>query len=598
MSESKNSLSPLRELMEKEKIHWVYVPDCDPHQSEYTAEYFALRKYLSGFRGSNGKLLVGRGEAYLWTDGRYAIQAERELKGTGISIFMEGTTDPGLEAFFRNRLEKGETLALDGRLISAALGHRLEQLARKKEAVFKADFDPAPLVWPDRPPLPARPVFALPESITGKSAAEKLNALADQVRGHKACGYLTCRPDNIMYLLNLRGGDVDCCPVALCYFYLSVEGENRVGHLFIREEELSPELRALLKEQGIRVCPYEGVYPFFEDLRPAAPVMCDLRDINYTLLKSLEAHGDFKYVSDPVRAAKTRKNDAELKQIREYYLLDSVAVTRFMYWVKQCPEGLTEVSAARKMDALRQEIPGFYSLSFPTISAYGPNGAIVHYETREETDRPCPKGGMLLVDSGGQYPGTTTDVTRTYALGEISPEWKKHYTLVLAGCLRLGNAVFPAGTCGFNLDALARSPLWEEGLDYRHGTGHGIGAMLNVHEAPAGIRLRPMKEEGDLPLQPGMILSDEPGVYIEGSHGIRLENICEVTRERVTDSGEFFRLRFLTWAPFDRDAIDPAFLTDTDRRLLNEYHREVFQKLSSHFEGTEIKWLKEITAPL
>ena len=585
-------IAKLRRFMKSDSITWLFVPDADPHQSEYVAEHFQFREYLSGFTGSNGVLLFSQDTAILWTDGRYFVQAGLELEGSGIELYKMGLPGvPTVEEFLMKNLSQGETLAFDGRLLSGKEGHRFRNIAKKKGAVLMADADAARELWQDRPPLPANPVFLLPDSITGKSAEKKLSHLREIMK-EKGCGaYLTARLDAIMWLLNLRGGDVECNPVALAYFFMT----DQERYLFLQEKELSREVRMVLETISVKVCPYEGIYDLMKTTPLPGKVLTDLRCINFSLLQLLEERGDFLYAEDPVNLEKCVKNETELEKIREYYLLDSVAVFRFMYWVKHHPKDLTELSAAAKMDALRAEIPGFIGLSFPTISAYGKNAAIVHYEASPDSCAVCEEKSVLLVDSGGQYMGATTDVTRTYVLGPIADACKKHYTLVLAGCLRLGNLKFMKGATGVNLDIIARAPLWAEGIDFKHGTGHGIGAMLNVHEGPASIRPRASTEGKDAVLQAGMILSDEPGVYLEGEYGIRLENICEILPDEKTDHGEFLRMRFLTWVPFDPDAIDPNWLTAEDRRLLNEYHRQVYEKLSPHLTEEERAWLSEIT---
>ena len=601
-------LKALRQIMEQEGVSWFLVTDKDPHQSEYVAGHFRFREYLSGFTGSNGTLLVGKEKAILWTDGRYFIQAEKELAGSGIEMYKQDTPGyPDLEAFLAQTLTNQDTLAFEGRLLSGKTGHKLEMLAKKKNARFSKDFDPASSLWKEseegealalteeklerRPKLPLHPVYKLDEKITGESVQGKLAWLREEIKKRGCVGYLTAKLDSAMYLFNIRGSDVPCNPVALSYAYVSLEE----AFLFIQEKALSLETAEVLKGEGIRLVPYEKTYVFLEEYDFGGKVLCDLRDINFALLGILEEKADFCYAEDPVERKKAVKNEKELEAIRQFYLLDSAAVCRFMRWVKGAPAGLTEISAAEKMDSLRQEIEGFVGLSFPTISAYGPNGAIVHYEATKDSFSACGKDGMLLVDSGGQYRGATTDVTRTYVLGKIPQEFKKHYTLVLAGCLRLGNLKFMHGATGVNLDIIARQPLWQEGIDFKHGTGHGIGAMLNVHEGPQNISWRPKKEGKDAVLEAGMIVSDEPGVYVEGSHGIRLENICEVLQDEKTAYGDFLRMRFLTWVPFDRDGIDFDWLTERDKELLHSYHRETYEKISPLLSKDEAAWLKKET---
>ena len=585
-------ITELRRFMKKNSIDWLFVPDADPHQSEYVSEHFHFRQYISGFTGSNGVLLFSQDTAILWTDGRYFVQAKLELEGSGIELYKMGVPGvPTVEEFLMKNLSKGETLGFDGRLLSGRDGHRFRMVTKKTGAELNTEIDAAKALWPDRPALPQNPVFLLPESITGKSAKEKLSHLEETIKEKGGSAYLTAKLDSIMWLLNIRGGDVECNPVALSYFFMTDKGR----YLFIQEEELSPEIRSELEKIPVTIRPYDDIYGFLKTVTITGKVLTDLRCINYSLLQLLEERGNLFSMDDPINNEKCVKNEVELKKIREYYLLDSVAVFRFMYWVKHHPQGLTELSAAAKMDGLRAGIPGFMGLSFPTISAYGENAAIVHYEATPDSYAVCKDESVLLVDSGGQYMGATTDVTRTYVLGPVSDAFKKHYTLVLAGCLRLGNLKFLKGATGVNLDIIARAPLWAEGIDFKHGTGHGIGAMLNVHEGPASIRPKAAAEGKDAVLQAGMILSDEPGVYLEGEYGIRLENICEILADEKTEHEEFLRMRFLTWVPFDPEAIDPAWLTAEDKKLLNSYHKEVCEKLSPHLNEEERAWLSQIT---
>lgn len=588
-------LNALREEMRKEGMDYYLIPTADFHNSEYVGDYFKVREYFSGFTGSNGTLLIWQDGAGLWTDGRYFIQAERELAGTGIDLFrMAEEGVPDIPAFLETYMKEGQTLGFDGKVLTAKEGERLSKVLSSKNIVLAYEKDLAKSVWKERPALSCNPLRLLPISLTGMEVKEKLHSVREAVKKEKASALLFTKLDELMWLLNVRGDDIECNPVALSYGYLNEKGM----HFFVQEEALDEESRAYFKTQGVAVLPYEKIDSFLEKETGEDIVLLDINQCSYSLYhKVRSAAQSVVEGTNPAEDLKAVKNPVELENIEKVYLQDSVAVTRFIYWLKQNigRKKLTELSAAAYLDELRSRIPGFLDLSFPTISAYGENAAMMHYEATPEHYKELKAEGMLLVDSGGQYLGGTTDVTRTIVLGHISEEVRRQYTATVSGMLRLGNARFLYGCSGRNLDILARAPLWDMGIDYKCGTGHGIGYILNVHEGPQSIRWRFVQGAKEAVLEEGMIVSDEPGVYMTGSHGIRIENVLAVKKDIKNESGQFMRFEHLTYVPIDLEAVDVKYMTDEDRLALNEYHSRVYDKLSPLLNKEEREWLKEAT---
>ncbi|MCR4762571.1 MAG: aminopeptidase P family protein [Lachnospiraceae bacterium] len=594
-------LARLRAWMARHRLDYCLFPTADFHNSEYVADFFKAREYFCGFTGSNGTLVVSNDWAGMWTDGRYFIQAEKEMAGTGVTLFrMADEGVPTINEYLKAHMRPGETLSFDGRVLSARLGLGLEEDLLPNGIRITYDTDPAEGAWPDRPALPCHDLFLVEDELAGASAADKLAQVREKMKEAGADRHLLSGLDDICWLLNIRGGDVACSPVALCHAWIT---DDRVI-LFIQEEEVTPEAGACLDGIGVERMPYGAITGFLDtcDLH-GHTVLYDRERMSYALMKKLQTQaektgGQWVEEQDPTKLLKAVKNETELTHIRQVYLRDSAVLTRFLWWVKtnagKIP--MDEYSAALKLDAMRAELPGFIELSFPTISAYGANAAMMHYEATEADHADIRAEGMYLVDSGGTYRGGTTDVTRTLVLGPVSEEVKRHFTAVTAGMLRLANGRFLQGCTGRNLDILARGPVWDLDIDYKCGTGHGIGYMLNVHEGPQSIRWRRIKDETEAELLPGMIVSDEPGVYIEGSHGIRTENILEVVSGSKNDDGQFLGFRMLTWVPIDLDGIDPQLLEPRERKWLNDYHAEVCKRISPFIEEEEIReWLKEAT---
>lgn len=592
----RDRLARLRNKMREKGIDYYMIPTSDYHNSEYVNDYFKVREYYSGFTGSNGTLVVGADSAGLWTDGRYFIQAENELKGTGITLFRmleEGV--PDIPEYLQAQMKAGETLGFDGRCVSCKEGKELEtKLAGRNISIcFKEDI--AGSLWEERPKLPCGAAMLLPEEINGQSVEEKLQAVRRKLKEKDAAYLMLSKLDDIMWLLNIRGTDIPCNPVVLSY---CLAGEKET-YVFIQKEAVTAELKAYADKNHMILKDYYELEDFLNRFAFEGKVLLDEGNINYTLYKLLT---DREHVTgeNPTELLKAVKNETELSEMEKVYLKDSAAVVRFLYWLKKNigKEKITEVSAAEYLDNLRKNTEGFLDLSFPTISAYKENAAMMHYEATQENHRELEPEGMLLVDSGGQYLGGTTDVTRTIALGPVSDEVKRHFTKVAVGMLRLSDARFLHGCTGRNLDILARGPLWDIGIDYKCGTGHGIGYILNVHEGPQGIRWRFAQGMKEAVIEEGMVISNEPGVYKEGSHGIRTENVMVARNGEKNGDGQFMYFDTLTFVPIDLEGIDTAYMQPEDIERLNRYHEEVYRKIAGYLDEEERAWLKEATTAL
>ncbi len=593
-------LEKLRNAMRREGIDFYFIPTSDFHNSEYSADFFKVREYFCGFDGSNGTLVVSDSEAGMWTDGRYFIQAENQMRGTTVRLYKmmeEGV--PTIGEYLKANMKKGQCLGFDGRVVSTSIGENLEKKLSLSGISLKIDKDLSEEVWENRPSLPCHDMYVIPDELCGMTFEDKLSLVREKMSEYQCGTYLLSKLDDIMWLTNLRGNDVECNPVALSYAYITKDSFI----LFVQEKEVTDNVRKYCDQKGIILKDYNEFFSYIENAVTEGDILIDKRNTNYLTYKSLSQKAEKKKVklvnkNDPTEIIKASKNDTELLNIREVYLRDSAKLTEFIYWVKtnagKVP--MTEYSAAMKLDSMRAELPGFIELSFPTISAYKANAAMAHYEATEDNCAEVMDEGMLLVDSGGTYMGGTTDVTRTMVLGEIPEEIKKHYTAVVTGMLRLANANFLEGCSGRNVDILARGLLWNMGIDYKHGTGHGIGYMLNVHEGPQNIRWRFTQGQNEAPLIPGMIVSDEPGVYIAGSHGIRIENILEVVKGVSNEYGQFLHFEHLTYAPIDLEGIDKKYMSSTDVEALNDYHKKVYEKISPMISDKAVlTWLKDAT---
>lgn len=588
-------LDAIRARMAQESIHALYVPSTDHHGSEYVGAHFAARQYLSGFTGSAGTLLVLADWAGLWTDGRYFLQAERELSGSGITLMRQGLGDtPTVEAVLKERLHAGQCLAFDGRCVSLQKCRAFQKALAPLGIQLKTDLDLVGEIWQNRPALSAKPAWLLDLCYAGEDRRDKLLRVRAAMKQLGAEYFLLSSLEEIAWLLNLRGGDIACTPVVLSYLALS----EHEAILFVNPQVISPQVGEILEEAGVTLRPYDAVYTYAANLPSGAPVLMDGRSANARLGASLAPEITLIDRASPVEGFKAVKNPIEIENMKAAHLKDGIALTKFIYWLKSSLSKLpiTEESAAMKLEALRREQAHYLGPSFSPIVAYGPHGAIVHYSATKETNLPLQKEGFVLVDSGGHYLEGSTDCTRTLALGPLSPEQKRHYTAVLRGNLNLASAQFLHGCTGSNLDYLARAPLWAMQLDYQHGTGHGVGYLLGVHEGPNQIRWR--STGGDAVLEPGMITSNEPGLYLTGQYGIRLENLLLCVSQGESSYGKFLGFEPLTLVPFDLDAVDSSQMTREEITLLNAYHELVLKTLSPYLTEEEGLWLSHATRPI
>lgn len=573
------------------------VPTDDYHASEYVGDYFKAREYLSGFTGSAGTLIVLEHEAALWTDGRYFLQAADQLAGSGITLMRSGQPGvPKMPEYLAEKLPEGATAGFDGRTVSHSFVESLHRELDQKRVNYESGHDLVDAVWPDRPPMSMQPVYELPVSYAGVSREEKLAQLRSDLKDAGADGCLISALDEIAWLLNLRGADIAYTPVFLAY--MIVEEDRAV--LCVHEQILSEEIRDQLVRAGVTIAPYDAIEQLLRELPEQMSLLIDRQGISERLMECIPEHVMRVPAMSPVTRRKAVKNAQEMTHEREAHIRDGVAVTRFIHWLKhEVSSGqITEMSAAKQLIRFRSEQKGYLYESFAPIIAYGAHGAIVHYEATEETDVTLEPHGLCLADTGGHYLDGTTDITRTIALGALTDEEIRAFTTVLRGHLNLAAARFPEGICGQNLDILARMPLWQQGMDFNHGTGHGVGYLLSVHEGPQRIHWRLRDREAVTVFEEGMIVSDEPGLYIEGKFGIRHENLLLCRKDEKNEYGQFLRFEPLTMVPFDRDAIDVAMLTQPERQTLNAYHARVYENLQPYFAGEELKWLAEVTAPL
>lgn len=592
-----DKLNALRDLMKERNFSAYIIPTEDFHSSEYVGEYFKAREYMSGFTGSAGTLLVLPDEAALWTDGRYFIQAAKQLEDSPVMLMRAGQPGvPTIAEYLRDHLQEKSVIGFDGRTVTERFVRTIAEKTEEKQITFEGGEDLVDYIWSDRPAVSTEPVRELDVKYTGRSREEKLSDVREKMRKEKADVLLLTALDEIAWLTNLRGNDVLYTPVFLAYMLLTSDE----AHLFVHGKILSDEIRNKLQQAGIAVEPYDAIEQKLHGIAAGSRVWIDSGCVNYRLMNSLPDGVEKIDQSSPVVMMKAIKTSQEMNHIRAAHVKDGAAVTRFMRWLKTSvgKERITEISAAAKLEAFRAQEDGYLGPGFEPIIAYGAHGAIVHYEPTEQTDAEMNEGSCCLADTGGHYVDGTTDVTRTFALGEVTEEEKRYYTTVLRGHLALGAAKFVHGVCGQNLDVLARGPLWESGLDYNHGTGHGVGFILSVHEGPQRFHWRIAANTQSVPLEEGMVISNEPGIYLEGRFGIRHENLVLCRKGEKTEYGQFMYLEPLTMVPFDRDAILPELMSDRELKWLNEYHSKVYEKLSPHFNGEELKWLREATAKI
>lgn len=585
----------LREEMKKVNITAYMVPTSDFHGSEYVGEYFRCRAFLSGFTGSAGTLVVTQDMAGLWTDGRYFLQAEEQLQGSGITLYkMEQEGVPTVVEFLTDLLGEGDVLGFDGRVVDSKEAEELNEKLEKKGASICYEMDLVDWIWDQRPSLSKEAVMVLDVKYAGESREDKIARIRQEMKKEGADLFLLTSLDDIAWLLNIRGNDVKCNPVVLSY--LAMTQEQVI--LFANREAFSNDVEEELKRAGVSFQEYHRFYDFIKEISDQTTVFLDKKKANYSVVKSLSNGVKVIDKTNLTLLPKAIKNPTEMEHIREAHRKDGAAVTQFIYWLKTqvAKERITELSAAIKLEEFRGKQKHYMGPSFTPIIGYGAHGAIIHYAATKESNCQMKPEGLVLLDTGGQYLEGTTDITRTVALGTVTEEEKKYFTLVLKGNLNLGAAKFLYGCRGVNLDYLARAPLWELGLDYRHGTGHGVGYFLNVHEAPNGFRYKLADGKGESAvLEEGMLTSNEPGFYLEGKFGIRHENLILCVKDEKTSYGQFMRFDTVTMVPFDRDAIEKELLSQRERALLNQYHKVVYQTIAPYLDGEVKDWLKEAT---
>lgn len=589
----KERLMKLREEMNKEGMQAYIIPTSDFHETEYVSEYFAARKYMSGFTGSAGVLVVLLDKAGLWTDGRYFIQAANQLAGSGIDLMKQGQEDtPSIEEYIVTNLTQGSVVGFDGRVMNVNDANKYKQAFMMHDIKMVTDKDLVGRIWDDRPALPCTETFHYDEKYAGKSISGKLTQVREAMKGYNCRSHIVTKIDEIAWLYNLRAHDVPHFPVALAYTIIK---END-AMIYIDASRLDEESKTLFAQNHIQVKDYEAIYEDVKTLE--GPVLVDGNFVNSKIVYSLNT--EIVYAQDPIVLLKAMKNEIELANTRNAHIKDGVACTKFMYWLMQnVNNGISEMSAQEKLQELRKEQADYLEDSFNTICAYKEHAAMMHYSSNEETNVELKPEGMLLVDSGGQYLDGTTDITRTFVLGSITEEEKKWFTLALKGHIRLEKANFLYGCRGLNLDILARGPLWDLDMDYQCGTGHGVGHLSNVHEAPNGFRWKIVPERNDsCVLEEGMITSNEPGVYVEGEFGIRHENEMVVVKGNKNFYGQFMHFETLTFVPFDRKGIDKSLLSEDELAWLNDYHASVYEKISPFLTNEEAEWLKEACRPL
>mgnify|MGYP004597056553 CR=1 FL=1 len=589
----KERITALRERMKEKKIDAYLVPTDDFHASEYVGEYFKCRKYITGFTGSAGTAVIMQDMAGLWTDGRYFIQAAAQLEGTGVDLFKMGEPGvPTIHQFLEEKLGEGMCLGFDGRTISAKEAAELSEALGKKGASLSVDYDLVGEVWEDRPALSCEPVMELDVKWAGESRADKCAKIRKAMEEKGADAFVLTSLDDIAWLLNIRGGDVHCCPVVLSYLVMT----QKEIKLFANEKAFPAEVLDALAKDGVTLLPYDSIYGYVKTFAKDMKVLLCKQKANSRLVSNIPAEVEILDEENLTLLPKAIKNPVEVENERIAHIRDGVALTKFIYWLKKNVGKIpmTELSAEEKLYSFRAQQENFIDNSFDPIISYGVHAAINHYSATPETDIPIEPRSFLLADTGGNYYEGTTDTTRTIVMGPVTDEQKKFFTAVLRGMLNLGNAKFRYGCTGVNLDYLARGPLWELGQDFNHGTGHGVGYLLNVHEGPNSFRWKVVPGNNAV-LEEGMITSDEPGYYVEDGYGIRHENMIVCKKAEKTQFGQFMCFEFLTMVPFDLDAVVPEQMTAHERELLNNYHAQVYEKISPYLDEDEKAWLKEAT---
>lgn len=586
-----NRIEKLRSLMKEKDIFAYIIPSADYHQSEYVGEFFKGREFISGFTGSAGTVVITQEKAILWTDGRYFLQAEEELSTSCVELYKMGQENvPTTFEYIENEVPSGSKVGFDGRTISAAMGAILELNLAKKNITISYEDDLLNEIWEDRPALSDVKAFLLDIKYSGEDFTSKIARVREWMRENNTTTHILTSLDDIAWLFNIRGGDIKYNPVVLSYAVITLDK----AMLFVDENKLNDEIKTSFGEEVVEIKNYFEIYEFVKTINKEEIVLIDSNKISYSILKNIPAGVKVVNGMNPSTKFKAQKNSVEIENTKKAHIRDGVAVTKFMYWLKNNigKIEITELSAADKITELRREQGKFIEESFGTIAGYASNGAIIHYSVTKESNITLKDRGLFLLDSGGQYFDGTTDITRTFALGELTEEEKYHFTTVARAMIRLSDVKFLHGVNGYYLDILARGILWNEGLNYNHGTGHGVGHVLNVHEGPNGFRLD--NKESAI-LEEGMITTNEPGFYKAGSHGIRLENEMLCVKGEKNEFGQFMEFEPITIAPIDLDAINVELMKEDEKAYLNEYHKMVFDTVSPFLTTEETNWLKEYT---
>lgn len=586
-------IAKLREQMKERGMDVYIVPTADFHQSEYVGEHFKARKFMTGFSGSAGTAVFTMTEARLWVDGRYFIQAAAQIEGTSIEMMKMGKPGvPTIDEYLKEAIPENGTLGFDGRVVAMGNGRRYEEIVEKKDGKIVYAYDLVGEIWEDRPELSKEPVFALEEKYTGESTASKLKRIREKMTENEATVHVLTTLDDICWTLNIRGNDIEFFPLVLSYVVITMDQM----HLYIDESKLDEEIKASFAKDGIVLHPYNDIYEDIKAYGAEETFLIDPIRLNYALYSNICKDAKKVEAQNPEEVFKGIKNKVEIENIRKAQIKDSVAHVRFMKWLKEHvgKETITEMSASDKLDEFRAEMGNFIRPSFEPISSYGEHAALCHYTSSPETNVELKEGSVFLTDTGAGFWEGSTDITRTYALGEIPDIMKEHFTLIVMCNLGLASARFVKGCSGSNLDPFARKPLWDRGLDFNHGTGHGVGYLLNIHEGPLNIGWG-SRGSNIVPLQEGMIFTDEPGIYIEGSHGVRLENELLVREGEKNEYGQFMYLEPLTFIPFDLDAVKVEMLSEEYKKLLNEYHAAVYENVAPYLNDEEKAWLKNYT---
>ena len=586
-------ITALRAIMKREGIDYYYIPTADFHESEYVVEYFKARKFITGFTGSAGVAVIGQEEAWLWTDGRYFIQAANQIEGSGFGLMNMGQEGvPTVMQYLGEKLQEGQCIGFDARVVNTNDAKEFAKIAAKKHGSLKTDNDLLDEVWTDRPALVHQPADVLKDEFNGEATASKLARVREQMEKEEAQYHIISTLDDIAWILNVRGNDIPHVPVVLSFLVIGKED----AMWFVEENALSDAVKEMAAECGITIRPYEDVYAYAATIPENSTVLLDKRKVNYRITNALSETVHIVSKANPSQLMKAIKNEIELENTRKAHLLDGIAVTKFMYWLKKNVGKIPmdEVSVSDYLQSLREQMEGYRDISFDTIAGYNANAAMMHYKAEPDTAAKLEPQGMLLVDSGGHYDTGTTDITRTFVLGPISDIQKKHFTMVVKSNLNLANVKFLYGCNGISLDVICREPIWKENLDYQCGTGHGVGYLLNVHEGPNSFRWQ-YRPGFDNPFEAGMITTDEPGIYLQDQYGIRTENELICFKGEKNQYGQFMGFENITYVPIDLDGIDKQYLNAEDVKQLNDYHKMVYEKISPYMTPEENEWLKEYT---